>query len=95
MTVATPTRDNVLARKYESGGMTKGGIALPDIADVPNKAVVVAVGSGHLTQDGAVVPLEVEEGDTIFYHHGHATPVDVGGESLLVIRESAIFLVEK
>lgn len=95
MSAYVPVRDRILIRKYSGGGMTKGGIALPEIADAPNKGTVVAVGSGHLTQNGDTVDLEISEGDTVHFAEGYAQRVDLDGDQYFVLREADVFLVEK
>jgi co-chaperonin GroES (HSP10) len=62
-----PFMDCVLLQPIPRG-MTTGGVALPENADVgPQRAFVVAVGPGWPTDDGqGRIPMEVEVGDVVY-----------------------------
>lgn len=54
---------------------------------------VVAAGSGHLTGDGAIVPLEVKSGDAVLFNKQMSVEVSHNGETLYLLREEHILSV--
>jgi chaperonin GroES len=54
---------------------------------------VVAAGSGHLTGDGAIVPLEVKAGDQILFNKQMSVEVKHNGETMFLLREEHILSV--
>lgn len=86
-----PLHDRVLVRRLEAQETTKGGIIIPDTAkDKPQEGVVMAVGTGHMAEDGKVTPLAVKENDHIVFNKWSGTDITVDGEELLVMKESDI-----
>ncbi len=86
-----PLHDRVLVRRIEAAEKTVGGIIIPDTAkEKPQEGEVVSVGSGARNEDGAVVPLDVKSGDRILFGKWSGTEVKVGGEELLIMKESDI-----
>jgi chaperonin GroES len=71
--------------------MTTGGIVLPDTArDKPQRGEIVAVGDGHVKNDGTKIPLTVKEGDRVIFSPYGGEEVSVGDEDYLLLRESDI-----
>ena len=65
-------------------------------ATVEQKVVtgtIVAAGSGHLTGDGAIVPLEVKAGDTILFNKQMSVVVSHNGETMFLLREEHILSI--
>ncbi|MDF7777042.1 co-chaperone GroES [Sphingomonas sp. AOB5] len=86
-----PLHDRVLVRRVEAEQKTAGGIIIPDTAqEKPQEGEVVSVGSGTKTEDGKVLPLDVKAGDRILFGKWSGTEVKVGGEDLLIMKESDI-----
>ena len=86
-----PLRDRILARRLDEEEKTKGGIIIPDTAkEKPQEALVVAVGSGKLTEDGNVQPLDVKKGDKVLFSKYSGTEVNLDGEEHLIIREDDV-----
>ena len=80
-----------MVRALEAQEKTAGGILLPDTAkEKPQKAKVLAVGAGRLTDEGKRLPLDVKVGDTILYGKYAGTEVKWNGEELRILRESEI-----
>ena len=89
-----PLHDRILVRRVEEQEVLPGGIVIPDTAkEKPQKAVVLAVGSGKRLDSGTVVPLEVRAGDKILLGKYSGTEIVVDGEELLVLRESDVLAV--
>lgn len=86
-----PLHDRVLVRRASNDEKTAGGIILPESAqEKPMEGVVVAVGSGHINDNGDVRPLDVKEGDQIIFSKWAGTEVKINGEDLMVMKESDI-----
>ena len=86
-----PLGDRVVLKRAEAESTTAGGIVLPDAAkDKPQRGEVVAIGDGHVKDDGTKVPLTVKEGDTVIFSSYAGDEITVGDEELLLLRESDI-----
>jgi chaperonin GroES len=86
-----PLHDRVLVRRIESDDKTVGGIIIPDTAkEKPQEGEVVAVGPGARDDTGAVQALDVKPGDRILFGKWSGTEVRIGGEDLLIMKESDI-----
>ncbi|MGE3316028.1 MAG: co-chaperone GroES [Planctomycetaceae bacterium] len=89
-----PLGDRVVLKRADAQTTTKGGIVLPDTArDKPQKGEVVAVGSGHVKNDGTRVPLSVKEGDSVIFSPYGGDEITVGDDEFLLLRESDILAV--
>lgn len=87
----TPLHDRVLVRRVEQEEKTAGGIIIPDTAkEKPMEGEVLAVGSGHRSDDGKVTPLDVQVGDHILFGKWSGTEVKIDGEELIIMKESDI-----
>jgi chaperonin GroES len=86
-----PLHDRVLVRRVESEQKTAGGIIIPDTAqEKPMEGEIIAVGSGRVSEEGKVTPLDVKEGNRIIFGKWSGTEVKVNGEELLIMKESDI-----
>ena len=86
-----PLHDRVVIRRLEAEEKTKGGIIIPDTAkEKPQEGLVVAVGPGARNERGEVIPLEVKAGDKILFGKWSGTEVKIGGDDLLIMKESDI-----
>ena len=86
-----PLGDRVLIKRVEEESKTKGGIIIPDTAkEKPQEGEVVAVGPGARDESGKVQPLELKKGDKILFGKWSGTEVKLGGEELLIMKESDI-----
>ncbi|MAK63769.1 MAG: co-chaperone GroES [Alphaproteobacteria bacterium] len=86
-----PLHDRVLVKRVEEESTTKGGIIIPDTAkEKPQEGEVVAVGGGAIKDDGSVRPLDLKVGDRILFGKWSGTEVTLGGDELLIMKESDI-----
>ena len=86
-----PLHDRVVVRRLESEEKTAGGIIIPDTAkEKPQEGEVVAVGPGTRDEDGERIALDVQVGDRVLFGKWSGTEVRVGGEDLLIMKESDI-----
>jgi chaperonin GroES len=86
-----PLHDRVLVRRIEEDAKTPGGIIIPDTAkEKPIQGEVIAVGPGARNEAGRLVPLDVKPGDRVLFSKWSGTEVKIGGEDLLIMKESDI-----
>jgi chaperonin GroES len=86
-----PLHDRVLVRRVEQDAKTKGGIIIPDSAqEKPMEGEIVAVGTGHVNDNGNVRPLDVKKGDKVIFSKWAGTEITIDGEELMVMKESDI-----
>ncbi|WP_062206966.1 co-chaperone GroES [Aureimonas sp. AU12] len=86
-----PLHDRVVVRRVESESKTAGGIIIPDTAkEKPQEGEIIAVGAGARDETGKVNPLEVKAGDRILFGKWSGTEIKLGGEDLLIMKESDI-----
>jgi len=86
-----PLHDRVLVRRVAEEEKTAGGIIIPDTAkEKPMEGEIVAVGSGARNEKGEIVPLDVKAGDRVLFGKWSGTEVKIGGEELIIMKESDI-----
>ena len=86
-----PLGDRVLVKRVEEEEKTRGGIIIPDTAkEKPQEGEVIAVGPGGRDEDGKRVELDVKVGDRILFGKWSGSEVRLGGEDLLIMKESDI-----
>ncbi|GGG49999.1 10 kDa chaperonin [Caldovatus sediminis] len=86
-----PLHDRVLVRRVTAEEKTAGGIIIPDTAkEKPQEGEVIAVGPGARNERGELVPLDVKPGDRILFGKWSGTEVKLGGEELLIMKESDV-----
>ncbi len=86
-----PLHDRVLVRRIEGDEKTAGGLIIPDSAkEKPAEGVVVACGEGARKDSGELIEMAVKDGDHILFGKWSGTEVSVGGEELLIMKESDI-----
>ncbi len=86
-----PLHDRVVIRRIEEDTKTAGGIIIPDTAkEKPSQGEVIAVGPGARNEKGEVVALDVKVGDTVLFGKWSGTEVKIGGQDLLIMKESDI-----
>ncbi len=86
-----PLKDRVFVKYTSEEEKTSGGLYIPDTAkEKPQKGVIVAVGSGRVTDDGKKQPMEVKVGDTILFDKYSGSKIKIDNEEYLIIREEDI-----
>ena len=86
-----PLDDRIVIQPLEAEEKTSGGILLPDTAkEKPQRAKVLAVGDGRLTDDGKRIALTVKVGDQVLYGKYAGTEIKFRGEELKILRESEV-----
>ena len=86
-----PLHDRVVVKRIESDERSAGGIIIPDTAkEKPQEGEVVAVGPGARDESGKVNALDVKAGDRVLFGKWSGTEVKIGGEDLLIMKETDI-----
>ena len=89
-----PVRDRIVVRSLEAETVTKTGIVIPDnAAEKPQQGEVLAVGTGRVTDQGVVVPLEVKPGDRVLFGKYAGQSVKVNNQDLLVLKEDDVMAI--
>jgi chaperonin GroES len=86
-----PLKDRVFVKFSTEEEKTAGGLFIPDSAkEKPQKGVVVAVGTGRVTDDGKQQPMEVKVGDTILFDKYSGSKIKIDDQEYLIIKEEDI-----
>jgi len=86
-----PLRDRILVKRLEEQEQKVGGIIIPDTAkEKPQQGKVVAAGTGRMTDEGKVLPLDVKAGDTILFGKYAGTEIKIEGDEFLILREDEV-----
>ena len=86
-----PLDDRIVVQPLEAEEKTSGGILLPDTAkEKPQRAKVLAVGDGRLTDDGKRIALTVKVGDEVLYGKYAGTEIKYQGQELKILRENEV-----
>ena len=86
-----PLHDRVLVLRLEAEEKSTGGIIIPDTAkEKPQEGKVVAVGKGKRKDDGALIPMDVKEGDRILFSKYSGSEVKLDGKEYVIMREEDI-----
>jgi len=89
-----PLQDRIVVKRLEGESKTKGGIIIPDTAkEKPIEGKVVAVGSGKVTKDGKVRPVDVKVGDVVLFGKYSGTEIKIDGEEHVLIREDDVLAI--
>jgi chaperonin GroES len=86
-----PLGDRLIVKVLEEEATTASGIVLPDTAqEKPQRGTVLAVGPGPRDDDGEHIAMDVAEGDEIIFSKYGGTEIKVGGDEVLILRESDV-----
>jgi chaperonin GroES len=86
-----PLSDRIIVKAVTADETTAGGIVLPDTAkEKPQQGEVQAVGPGKIQDNGKLAPMDVKEGDRVYYGKYSGTEVKLNGQELVVLRQDDI-----
>ena len=86
-----PLHDRVLVKRFNEEEKSKGGIIIPDTAkEKPIQGEIISVGSGRVSEDGKVRPLDVKKGDRVLFGKYAGTEIKIDGDEFLMMREEDI-----
>ena len=89
-----PLHDRLLVKREDESEEKIGGIIIPDTAkEKPQRAKVVAVGNGKVTEEGKRVPLDVRSGDRILFGKYSGNEVKIDGDDYLILREEDVLAI--
>jgi chaperonin GroES len=92
-----PLQDRLVVKRLAEEEKTRGGIIIPDTAkEKPVEGEVIAVGSGKVTEEGKVRPLDVKSGDRVLFGKYSGTEIKIEGIEHLILREDEVLgIIEK
>ncbi len=92
-----PLKDRVVVKYSDEPEKSAGGLYIPDTAkEKPQRGEIVAVGSGKITDDGKVQPMEVKIGDVVLFEKYSGSKINIDDTEYLIIKEDDILgIVEK
>ena len=89
-----PLYDRILVKRIAEDAKTKGGLYIPDSAkEKPSEALVVAVGSGIVLEDGSLRKLDVKKGDKILFGKYAGAEIKLDGEEHLILKEEDVLAI--
>lgn len=89
-----PMHDRILIRRKDSEATTKSGLVIPTAAQEKSSlAIVVAVGTGRVADDGTVVAMSIKPSDTVLIGKWSGDVVKVDDVEHLIIREADVLAV--
>lgn len=87
-----PLADRVVVKPLEDTEEMRGGLYIPDTAkEKPQQGEVIAVGPGRLNDEGQRVKMDVKAGDRVLFSKYGGQEFEIGGDKLLVIKESELY----
>ena len=91
-----PLGDRVVLLPIDEGEQMYGNIVIPDIEkEKPEMGKVLAVGEGRVTNDGAIIKNQLEEGQIIIVPKFGAQVVTVDGETYIIASENDVLGIIK
>jgi len=89
-----PLYDRVLVKRLETEEKTEGGIIIPDTAKEKGQTgEIIAIGSGRISKEGNMTPLQVKKGDIIYF--GKYSGTDLGDDHLILKEDEVLGVIEK
>lgn len=94
-----PLADRVLVQRVDAPDeKSPAGIIIPDTAKKEKSkiGIVIAVGSGRVSDEGTSIPMSVKVGAKVIFNSGWDNEVDMGGdEEYFLVKESDILAIIK
>src|SRR6266404_2863071 len=86
-----PQYDYVLVAPLDRE-LIQDGVWLPESTKEDMKlGIVVAIGEGYVSQNGAVKPLRLQPGQRVAFGPYAGNPIQIEGQTFLIMREAAVF----
>ena len=86
-----PLGDRVVLLPIDEGEQQYGSIIVPDMGkEKPEMGEVLAVGEGRVTNDGAIIKNQLEEGQIVMVPKFGAQVVVVEGETYIIASENDV-----
>jgi len=88
-----PLGNSILAKRNKTES-TEKGIILPDSAREKKDIIkVVSVGPGKTTENGTLIPMHVQVGDSIWINAYNSPEIKIDGEDHIMIAEDEILAI--
>jgi len=89
-----PIGDRILVEPAEEKEVKKGGIIIPDSAkEKPQEAIVIALGTGKVDDNGKKVAFEVKKGDRVLVSKYGGTEIKIDGKEYKILSSDDILAV--
>lgn len=89
-----PLADKIVVKVVAKEEVTKSGIVLPGTAqEKPQEAIVIAVGTGRVLDNGQKVAPEVKVNDRVVFAKYSGTEFKYSGEEYLILGERDILAI--
>jgi chaperonin GroES len=91
-----PIRDRLIVKPIEAETTTASGIVIPNSAKENEKSLkgkVLGVGGGRITDNGTLIPMVVQEGNTVLFGQYAGNGVKINGEEHLVLKEDEVMAI--
>jgi chaperonin GroES len=86
-----PIYDRILVKRVDEEEKTAGGLFIPDSAkEKPQQGLVVAVGNGHIQEDGSLRKLDLKAGDKILFSKYAGSDIKIDGVEHLIMKEEDV-----
>ena len=86
-----PLFDRVLVQRNEAPKTTRSGLILPSSStEKLNQGKILAVGNGHVNENGDHRALQVKVGDQVVFGKFSGNTISVDGDELLILKEEEI-----
>lgn len=90
-TIVNPTSDNIYVQKVEDLQQTKSGLVIPDdVVERPTRGKVLAVGEGKTNDEGNILPMKINVGDTVLFPKYAGHPIKIDGEEMIILGQTEI-----
>ena len=89
-----PLGDRILVEAVEEKEVKKGGIIIPETAkEKPQEAIVVALGTGKVDDNGNKVAFEVKKGDRVLVSKYGGTEIKLDGKEYKIFGSDDLIAV--
>ena len=89
-----PLGARVLVEAAAEQEVKKGGIIIPDSAkEKPQEAIIIALGTGKVDDNGKKVPFEVKKGDVVLVSKYGGTEIKLDGKEYKILNSDDILAV--
>lgn len=86
-----PLHDRIVVKRVDEQETLASGIIIPDSAkEKPQKGEVVAVGKGKRGDDGKLIELDVQVGDSILFGKYSGSEIKLDGIEYMIMREDEV-----
>ena len=86
-----PVRDRIIVKRLDKETATASGIVLPESSvEKQERGVVLAIGTGEMTDSGIIIPISVNVGDLVLFGKFDGVDTKVDGEEVVILKNDDI-----